>query len=594
MGAHDVSLNALGRAQLTKLWRALHKVDPPESTIAVFDILIPPKLRATGWPSLISDDHTPFELSVLFGGASPQVRLMAELLPLDGPVTLSDTIDCALQTADVLRDRFGADLSTLSAISDLFLPENPTGPFGLWLAASFDDAGRPAFKAYLNPMIRGVRLAPRLLEEACARLGHASAWPYVARVLRRGVDLDEPRFLSIDLERSAGARFKVYGFHHGATPEYLAEVLSVVPHHDQVDVASFARTLMGGSGVFPGSRQPATCLAFTSESARPKTGTLHIPIRSIAGDDAVAERRLLQAVKGAGGDPAPVAASIEAMADRPLGGGVGMIAWGAIRAGADKPLFNLYLSPRALSDEATRPLLEPTPPADDAEAVVRTYDTWPVSDHPFFARIAREPFNLRAVTLFVLNIREAITRRFVGRLASIIARCDDEAVRSILAKQLNDELGDGDPTRTHRLLFERFADGLLACDPQSSLDRLQPDARELAPGRAFGAVQDELYFHRSAWEGVGATLIMEVYGKQGDLWLGKQLARMKHALTPTVREWLSLHEELEIAHVEEVIALARLIPRGSRGELSARGARELAASGWAFLDALYELAFGAP
>jgi DMATS type aromatic prenyltransferase len=579
------SFNAVGKAQLDRLWRAVHGVAAPAQALRVFDELVPAALVASTWPSFISDDHTPYELSLLLGARTAQVRIMAEPLPLQGPVTLARTIEAGRALATRLRREFGVDVSRLERIADLFLPDDPQGPFALWLAASLDGEGTPSFKLYVNPAVRGAHQAPRLVEEALQRLGLDGAWATTTRVLRRGPELDELRFFSVDLDADAVARAKVYAFHHDATPTYLAEVVGSVPRAEPARVHAFCRALVGGDGVLRAARQPGTCLAFVAGSSLPKTGTVHVPIRAFAPDDAVAHQRVLDAMAAAEIVSPAFQAAIRAMASRPLETGSGLIAWAAIRTGGAEPMVNVYVAPKVLCDEPSHPESAPCADLDAPETVVARYESHDVTAHPYFARLAREPLDMRALTLLVLNIREAITRDFARRLSAVIARVEEDELRSILAKQLDDELGNGDPSRTHKILFERFVAGLTEWTPPTLGEA------ELAPGRAFAEVQEELYLRRSPYEGLGATLVMEVLGKQGDIAMGNQLRRKQDALPAPILEWLTLHEALEVDHVNESFDLARRVPRGPKARLAARGASELGAAAWAFLDGMYRVAY---
>lgn len=572
--------------QLDKLWNAVHGRSAPPSVSRVLDVLVPPTLETSHWPSYVSDDHTPYELSLLLGGGEPEIRLMAEPLPLTGPVTLTDTVRAAQRLRPSL-EVLGADFTRFDAVADLFLPPDPSGAFAVWYASSFTADGVPAFKAYFNPAARGRHDAPRLVEEALARLGVRGGWATVCRAMNRGPELDELRFFSLDLARSASARVKVYGFHHQATYEVLSRAIAAVPGADLNAVRRFCRTLLEGEGALVAERQPATCLAFVGDDPLPKTGTVHVPIRSFAGDDATAHARVKRALGELGIAAAPFEAAALAMSQRPLDEGCGVVAWAAVRTGGAHPKANVYLAPKALVDEPPRsPVVLPRRP-DDPEAVVRKFEHESIAVHPFFSRLARDPFDDRPLALLVLNIREAITRHFARRLANVIARVEEDPIRSVLAKQLNDELGDGDPSRTHKILFERFAAGFALRLAESF-----PDVA-LEPGRAFGAVQEELYLHRSPYEGLGATLVMELLGKQADLTMGRLLRRSPNPLPDPVMEWLVLHEELEIAHVDESFELARMIPAGSKASLAVRGAEELGRAGWSFLDDMYSVCFAA-
>jgi DMATS type aromatic prenyltransferase len=552
----------------------------------VVDTLVPPGGNHSQWPSFVSDDHTPYEVSMLFGGAEPEIRIMAEAIPRGPSPTLAGTIAMGREVCRGLERDFGVDLSRLDAISDLFLSDSVNGAFGLWLAACFDVRGRPSFKAYLNPMTGGVASSAKLVEEMLDRLGFAGVWATVTRAMPRGPELDELRFVSLDLGRGDKARVKIYGFHHEATPELLANVVSVTPRAERDRVLRFCKTVGGGSGILRAPRQPATCLAFVAGDALPRSGTVHVPVRAFAGDDASAHRRILLAMTEAGLDTAPYENAVEALSKRPLEAGSGFIAWAAIRTGETLPKVNVYFAPHALADDVVHAPTLPSLDLDSPEAVVRKYEESPITLHPFWQRMAREPIDLRPLTLLVLNIRESITRDFARRLARIVAVVDEDSIRSILCKQLNDELGNGDSARTHKILFETFADGLAPFAPPKWDDAF------LQPGRELKLLQDELYLTRSAYEGVGATLVMEVLGKQADQFMGTQFRRTREALPEPILEWLTLHEALEVDHVDESFELARRIPAGSKARLAARGAREIFAACWSFLDGMYRLCYG--
>jgi DMATS type aromatic prenyltransferase len=579
------SFHELSWTQLDSLWSAIHRRSPPPNVRRILEILVPPELERTTWPSFVSDDHTPYEYSLLVGPSSVDIRLMSEPLPHAGPVTLAGTMAAAARARRTLESELGVDFTRFDRIADLFLPQDLCGPFAVWYAVSFAPDGAPSFKVYLNPLVHGLRAAPHLLEEALDRLGVRGAWSTITRAMPRGPELDEMRFFSLDLGADESARVKVYGFHHGATIDDLTRTLAVVPDADLDAARRFCRLLVEGEGELRATRQPGTCLAFVGDSALPKTGTLHIPIRAFATDDAMAHKRVSLAMSEVGLPTATFDAALEGYAQRPLDQGSGLIAWAALRTGAGGLKSNVYLAPKAVSDEPTRAQVRPTPKMDAPEVVVRRFEAGSVATHPFLARLAREPFDATSIALLVLNVREAITQHFARRLANVAARVEEDELRSILTKQLNDELGNGDPNRTHKLLFERFADGIAPWAAGLNTPLL------LEPGRVFGEVQEELYIRRSPYEGLGATLIMEVLGKQGDIVLGQQLRRRSEPLSPMVMEWLVLHEELEIDHVEESFELARRIPEGNKARLAARGAEELGHASWAFLDGMYRVCF---
>src|SRR6185369_4575478 len=83
-------------------------------------------------------------------------------------------------------------------------------------------------------------------------------------------------------------------------------------------------------------------------------------------------------------------------------------------------------------------------PALPPEEIVATYHRLEVSQHPFFVELAKAPVDLGAVYLLMANLQVGISPHFVPWLARTIARVEDRRIGSLLAKQLDDELGRGD------------------------------------------------------------------------------------------------------------------------------------------------------
>jgi len=583
----EIDLNALGREQLATLSSSVYGSQSVSPVQRVFDLLVPPGRRSTSLPSYVTDDHTPFEFSLVLGpvGArrTPELRVLAE--PPDHDKGLAGTIASGRSLAKTLQKEHGAHLARLDAVDDLFLPADPQGPFALWFAANLGPDGSPSFKVYLNPRVRGPGRAGALVEEMLERLGMHDSWEVVSRASRRGPDRDELRFVSLDLVDSPTARVKVYTFHHAASVGDLEHVMGLAQYSDPELLRAFCRTVTGGEGLLNGERQVGTCLSFVGNEAR--TCTVHVPIRSYAGDDETARARIELAIAELGLDGEVYRKAIAAFPRRPLRKGAGLHSYSSLRFEADGPRLNLYLSPELLAvhpaSAPTRPVnAAPSPRETPLSVATRYEEQLPFSSHPFFQRMARRPVDLVALTMLMLNFREAVTRDFSRRLASVVARLEEDSLRCILAKQLNDELGNGEFTRAHAGLFDRLCDGLLAYRPVEL-----PDAA-LAPGRRFGAELEAIYTQRSPYEGLGAALIAEVGGRQVDAFMGEQFRRQS-SVPPSVLEWLTLHETLEVDHVDEVFVLATAIPEGPKADLAARGACDMARAAASFFDAMYEV-----
>lgn len=213
-----------------------------------------------------------------------------------------------------------------------------------------------------------------------------------------------------------------------------------------------------------------------------------------------------------------------------------------------------------------------------AKTIVDEYEQRAVSDHPFFRELEARPVDYGALWLLMANLQCSISGHFVRWLASVIARVDDPRIASVLAKQLNDELGNGDPTMIHSVLLERFVMGL------KELGRAESHHGTLEPGRGLLAAMGKTFDAEDPFEGVGALMVSEVFAKKMDICVGNELRRQS-ALSPESMFWLDLHERLEVEHAEDSYELAVLIPKqGPQLAAAWRGARAEWNALWGFLD----------
>jgi DMATS type aromatic prenyltransferase len=305
------------------------------------------------WPSDIVDDHTPFEISTTVGGNRSEVRFLVEAQG-DAP-----TLRCQQEAGRALTRRlerdFGADLTRLRLIEDLFLPEDPQGIFAVWHAVSFRSDRELDLKVYLNLQARGRALAPALAEEALARLGFARAWPALSRVAaRRGFDDDELIYFSLDLSARPGARAKLYFRHHRATAGDLDEALALSPRHVTGEVAAMCRALGGGEERFA-ARAPVSCFSYvTGDVERPSEATFYFPITGYVTDDREAKSRVSAYLAGLGAPAAEYEAAVDAFTSRPLESGVGMQSYISFRHDHGKPRLTVYFGPEAYSTQPPR------------------------------------------------------------------------------------------------------------------------------------------------------------------------------------------------------------------------------------------------
>jgi len=213
-----------------------------------------------------------------------------------------------------------------------------------------------------------------------------------------------------------------------------------------------------------------------------------------------------------------------------------------------------------------------------ATAIVDEYEAMDVAAHPLFVRLETNPVDLEALWLLVANMNAGISPNFVRWLALTIARMPDFRVSSLLAKQLDDELGNGKSERIHRTLLERFVAGL---EPFSPRD---PAHRQLQAGERLAIRSGEVFDHGTPYEAVGGVMVSEIFAKKMDHCLGNEIRRQAQVPREAL-EWLELHEVLEVDHAADSYELAALVPeRGPELAAAWQGARQLWAAMWGFLD----------
>ncbi|MEQ1564662.1 MAG: hypothetical protein ABMA64_03405 [Myxococcota bacterium] len=292
------------------------------------------------WPSDLTDDGSPFELSVSYGGRRPELRVLAEV---QGERPGAEASWGAGVAASRGWAAAGHPIDRLLAIEDLFVPP-PGARFGWWHALVMPAGGAPLVKVYLNPQVGGDGRAR--VQEVMARLGLAGSARYLPAA--------EPVYLSLDLDPGPHARLKVYVPVPDATPDRVEAVAERALDHELGSAASLCRRA-GGPGPYAG-RPVLVCLSFVSAAAAPVHATVHFPIRAHVAHDGEALERI-EAVL-AEPDRARHRAVVAAVAGRPLRAGVGLQTYVSQRAWRGGRRVTVYLAPelyRAPSEELDAP-----------------------------------------------------------------------------------------------------------------------------------------------------------------------------------------------------------------------------------------------
>lgn len=290
--------------------------------------------------SAIGDDHSPFEYSIALGPDASELRLLFEAQA--GEASLCANRAAALSFNERLAP-YGATLARFERIRDLFLPENPDGPFTLWHAVTFG-SGQPEFKIYLNPFARGPAHAWAIVTEALTRLGLGNAVRTLKNAANRGGVLDQPNYFSLDLSRRSTARVKVYLRHPDATAAELERTFSHAARHRAGDVTEFCHSMIGHAGPF--SSKPATsCFSFVEGSDEPLAATLHLPVAHYLDNDASIRRRVMAYLEAHRLPADTYDGALAAMASRPLDQTRGLQSYASYRRETTGIRVTVYLSP---------------------------------------------------------------------------------------------------------------------------------------------------------------------------------------------------------------------------------------------------------
>jgi hypothetical protein len=410
--------------------------------------------------------------------------------------------------------------------------------------------------------------------------------------LLRGNELDEPKYLSLDLADTPQSRVKLYVRHHQATSAIIDAIAASDGALPAGEAAAFCRAIAGGDGPYL-SRPLFTCTTLTSEMGdRPAARTLYVPVGGYARDDAAANQRITEYLMRHSLPAERYKSSLMAFTRRDLKSGVGMHSYASLRLDGGKRRVTVYLSPELHNVQAPRETrsgmyararIDPPPPA---QAIVHRYEREiTLADQPFFQRMGREPVNLSHLWLILANFWEAIVHDFPARLSKVIAKLESDEVRSVVVKQLNDELGEGDFSKAHKAMFRRLVDAVAP-------HRLPgDDATLLAPGREFGRKLGVLLFDPDDYVTLGALMMIEIYGAQTDVRLGTEFRRQRQ-LGGDSLQWLHLHETLEVDHAGDSLRLAGLVPPGGAAlEATWRGASGVVAAAQEYFNALYALCY---
>jgi DMATS type aromatic prenyltransferase len=293
-------------------------------------------------PTILSDDHAPFELAAAYSG--DDVELQFYLEPQGDPPGLRNNTAAGLELLAELAATRGTSLARWQDIAALFLPAAPRGLFTLLFGVTWARGRPPRFKVYVNPGVRGPDASEPLMAEAMDRLGVGPAWS-VARAARAAGQI---MYLCLDLVDDPRARVKVYWRHPGATAEALEDLAAVAADHRPGAALRFYRTLARSDGPFT-AKPPAISLSFLAGVERPASATLEFPLSNYVDDDAAAAARVRACLAAHGMSSAAYDRVIAALPLRPLERGNGIHAHVTLRHVGGAPRITTYFATEAYS-----------------------------------------------------------------------------------------------------------------------------------------------------------------------------------------------------------------------------------------------------
>jgi DMATS type aromatic prenyltransferase len=537
------------------------------------------------WRSDVSDDGAPFEFSIALDSNKAELRVLVEAQ--SNAPNLQSNWQAGLELNQQLADKYQVSLDRFQQISDLFVPTNSTAKFSIWHSACFYADKEPAFKLYLNPQAQSQSKAAAIVEESLVRLGFDRAWPTLAETAaQRGPDKDEFVYFSLDLAAHDKARVKVYLRHHDATPADLESALSAARNYVSGDATEFCQAMAPGQTLF--AQKPViTCFSLIEgDDSIPSSGTLYLPISNYAPDDRVVCDRLDLYFLKYDRSASIYHAALQAMTARSLDAGIGMHSYISLRQEGQEKRIAIYLNPEAntVRPPMTIGSVRSIKSSQSLKEVASHYQNSPLHDHPLFQRLQRESVNKEYLWLLLMNIGDSAIN-FTRRLAYIISCIDDRRICSILAKQLNDELGNGNIDRIHIKLYERLMSAVDPWEIKSFNENIS------IYGQEFSQKLEELYTNSNPYIGLGAAIALEFYGEQFNPWLGKELRKTN--IDPSDMIWVTLHEELEVHHADESHVIVRFISESEENVAAAiQGMEKVSMASWTLFNGLYQLCYG--
>jgi DMATS type aromatic prenyltransferase len=264
------------------------------------------------YPSKISRDGFPAELSVKWSRSGAEVRLLFEALgDVPGPAANRDAGVALLYRLEAER---GAYLGWFHKISDLYLggePDETTPPRSIWHSVAYPENGPEVYKVYLDAGAYG-RPEDELMTETASRLGFASGWRSLTRVRDTITPRPQIEYLALDLADAPEARVKVYFRNWRTTLGELDRLAAAAATHGSELARSAYGYLVPSDAIV--ENEPLTCIAFRPGHDRPTQATTYLRIPGRFPTERAASSAVAALMRHCGLDPAGYLNMITALA----------------------------------------------------------------------------------------------------------------------------------------------------------------------------------------------------------------------------------------------------------------------------------------
>ncbi|MFE3027658.1 tryptophan dimethylallyltransferase family protein [Nocardia tengchongensis] len=289
------------------------------------------------YPSFVSGDGFPAEISVGLSAGVPEFRILFE--SLGAPATSMSCRQAGLDLTERLADELGVHVDSFDRVKDLFLPRDRDGGL-IWHSIAWRPGNTPEYKVYLGTQAYGPDGAYDAVGKAMSRLGMSSAWEATRDgiALRRG-SVPELDFFALDLTEQPTARAKVYLRHHGITADDLNRLAGLASSHRSPSAIDAYRTIVGDPQRVL-TDHPLTCLAFRQDNEQAAEATTYLRLTGAADSHAAACGLVESLVDPNILDPARYRAAITALA---TGGAPGVQELVGLRTRHDQLDVTVYL-----------------------------------------------------------------------------------------------------------------------------------------------------------------------------------------------------------------------------------------------------------